>query len=210
MYDQYMGEIIPVGFNYTAENNGYCGGGLVDVNQNPALFSLLYVYYGGDGRTVFALPDLRGSTAISMGQGPGLTSQFLGDRYLSEYTYLSIYELPEHTHQHTYNTSPSNETTTLEATKQEGTIAVPENGAFLSATKEVGSGGADNMYVRASEVQVADLVTLGGVTDGPGAGFDNDAFIIDNAGLGREFLNMQPSLVINYQICMIGLFPSRT
>ena len=37
---------------------------MLPINQNTALFSLYGTMYGGDGRTTFALPDLRGRTPM--------------------------------------------------------------------------------------------------------------------------------------------------
>ncbi|MGX7835566.1 phage tail protein, partial [Campylobacter fetus subsp. venerealis] len=59
-----------VGFNFAPRGWALCQGQLLSIAQNTALFSLLGTMYGGDGRTTFALPDLRGRCAIGMGQGP--------------------------------------------------------------------------------------------------------------------------------------------
>jgi len=70
----------------------------MSIAQNTALFSLLGTSYGGDGRTTFALPDLRGRTPIHMGQGSGLTYKDLGQTGGSENTTLLISNLPAHNH----------------------------------------------------------------------------------------------------------------
>lgn len=70
--DAFIGEIKMVGFNFSPRNWAECNGQLLPINQYTALFSLLGTTYGGDGRTTFALPDLRGRIPVGMGRGPGL------------------------------------------------------------------------------------------------------------------------------------------
>jgi microcystin-dependent protein len=68
------------------------------VSQNDALFSLLGTIYGGDGRTTFALPDLRGRIPIHAGQGPGLAARRLGAKGGAEAVTITTNQLPSHTH----------------------------------------------------------------------------------------------------------------
>jgi microcystin-dependent protein len=76
--DEYLGEIITAGFNFCPRGTLEADGRLLPIIENTALFSLLGTMYGGDGRTTFALPDLRGRTIIGAGQGPGLTERRQG------------------------------------------------------------------------------------------------------------------------------------
>ena len=69
MSEPFLGEIRNFGFNFAPQGWAQCQGQLLSISQNSALFSLLGTMYGGDGRTTFGLPDLRGRTAISVGQG---------------------------------------------------------------------------------------------------------------------------------------------
>lgn len=73
-YDPFIGEISLYAFNFAPKGWAMCNGQLLPINQNQALFSLLGTYFGGNGQTNFALPDLRGRTAINAGQGPGLSN----------------------------------------------------------------------------------------------------------------------------------------
>jgi len=73
-------------------------GQLLPIVQNQALFSILGTTYGGNGTTNFALPDLRGRTAIGSGQGPGLTNRILGGQLGQEQTGLTLAQLPSHDH----------------------------------------------------------------------------------------------------------------
>lgn len=101
--DPFVGEIQLFGFNFTPRGFASCSGQLLPIAQNSALFSLLGTIYGGDGRTTFGLPDLRGRAAISFGQGPGLTNRPIGQRSGTETTTMTIANLPAH--QHTINIS---------------------------------------------------------------------------------------------------------
>ena len=65
----FMSEVKIISWNFAPKGWAFCNGQLLPINQNQALFSLLGTFYGGDGRTTFALPDLRGGTAIHQGSG---------------------------------------------------------------------------------------------------------------------------------------------
>ena len=69
--DPFIGQIQLYGFNFPPRGWALCEGQLLAISQNTALFSLLGTTFGGDGRTDFALPDLRGRSAVGFGQGPG-------------------------------------------------------------------------------------------------------------------------------------------
>lgn len=99
MADPYVGEIRTVGFNFAPTGWALCDGQLLPISQNTALFSLLGTYYGGDGRTTFALPDLNGATAIGQGQGQGLSDRFLGEAGGETAVTLLTSEMPVHSHQ---------------------------------------------------------------------------------------------------------------
>jgi microcystin-dependent protein len=76
-----------------------CNGQLLPISQNTALLSLLGTYYGGDGKSTFALPNLQGSAPIHQGQGNGLSLYDLGQTGGSETVTLIQSELPAHAHQ---------------------------------------------------------------------------------------------------------------
>jgi microcystin-dependent protein len=98
MTDQYVGEIRAVTFNFAPTGWALCNGQLLPINQNTALFSLLGTYYGGDGRVTFALPDLRDRTPMHWGDGPGLTSSFVGEWGGAASVALGPNEMPQHQH----------------------------------------------------------------------------------------------------------------
>jgi len=77
--EPFLGEISMFGGNFAPRGWAFCNGQLLQISTNAALFSLLGTTYGGDGRTTFALPDLRGRAPIHFGNGPGLTPRALGE-----------------------------------------------------------------------------------------------------------------------------------
>ncbi|MEY8214892.1 MAG: tail fiber protein [Colwellia sp.] len=98
MSDPFLGEIIMFGGNFAPRGWALCDGTLLAISQNQALFSLLGTTYGGDGRTTFGLPELRGRVAMHAGNGPGLSSRPLGQKSGSETNTLNVNHLPSHTH----------------------------------------------------------------------------------------------------------------
>lgn len=78
--DPFIGEVIMFAGTFAPRGWAFCDGQILAINQHQALFSLLGTTYGGDGRTSFALPDLRGRVAIHKGDGPGLSSYRLGQK----------------------------------------------------------------------------------------------------------------------------------
>ncbi len=96
--DPILGEIRCFGFNFAPEGWASCNGQLLPIQNNTALFSLLGTTYGGDGRTTFALPDLRGRVPLGMGQGPGLANYTQGQAAGTEQVTLAAAQLPVHNH----------------------------------------------------------------------------------------------------------------
>lgn len=99
MSEPFLGEIRLFPYNFAPRTWAFCSGQLLSIAQNTALFSLLGTTYGGDGITTFALPDLRGRSALSSGQGPGLQNYVLGEVSGVETVTLISTEMPMHNHQ---------------------------------------------------------------------------------------------------------------
>jgi len=97
--DPFIGEIMVTGYNFCPRGYANTDGQLLPINSHQALFSLLGTTYGGDGRTSFGLPDLRGRVPIHLGNGPGLTNRTLGSRSGSETNTQTVAQMPSHTHQ---------------------------------------------------------------------------------------------------------------
>jgi microcystin-dependent protein len=98
MSDPYIGEIRLFGFNFAPRGWAQCNGQLLAIAQNTALFSILGVTYGGDGRTTFALPDLQGLAPLGEGQGLGLSNRVLGENGGESTVTLINSEMPLHAH----------------------------------------------------------------------------------------------------------------
>lgn len=114
MSEPFVGEIRMFAGNFAPRGWAFCDGQLLAVSQNDALFSLLGTIYGGDGRTTFGLPDLRGRIPIHAGSGPGLSPRRLGSKGGEEKVTLTVNQLPSHTH-------------TMQASSQAATEALPQN-----------------------------------------------------------------------------------
>jgi microcystin-dependent protein len=98
MSDQFLAEVRIFPFNFPPTGWAFCDGQLMPISQNTALFALLGTYYGGDGKSTFALPDLQGNAPMQTGQGQGLTERFLGEMSGVESITLLVSEIPVHTH----------------------------------------------------------------------------------------------------------------
>ena len=94
----FIGQIVMFGGNFAPRSWAFCEGQLLAISQHSALFSILGTTYGGDGRTTFGLPDLRGRVAIQQGQGPGFSSYRLGQKGGAPENTLNQTQLPSHTH----------------------------------------------------------------------------------------------------------------
>jgi len=127
MSNPFVAEIRMFGFNFAPTGWAQCNGQLLPLSQNTALFSLLGTFYGGDGKSTFALPDLQASVPVHQGQGQGLSEYFLGQQGGSEFVTLLTTEIPFHTHTWQANAAPA-------------TLNAPDNNRSIARS----SGG--NMY----------------------------------------------------------------
>ncbi len=98
MSEPFLAEVRIVGFNFAPRGWAFCDGQILPINQNQSLYSLLGTTYGGDGRTSFALPDLRGRTPIHVGQSDGGSDHRLGQKSGEETHTLAANEMPNHDH----------------------------------------------------------------------------------------------------------------
>lgn len=98
MTDQFVGEIRLFPFNFLPAGWMWCDGSLLPIPQNTALFALLGINYGGDGKSTFGLPDLMGRVPMQPGQGNGLSEYALGEKAGAETVTLQEHEIPVHTH----------------------------------------------------------------------------------------------------------------
>jgi microcystin-dependent protein len=99
MSQPYLSQISMVSFNFAPKGWAMCNGQLLAINQNAALFSLLGTFYGGNGTTNFALPNLQGCVPMHWGQGPGQPNYTIGERGGETSVTVLTTQMPQHTHQ---------------------------------------------------------------------------------------------------------------
>ena len=105
----YIAQILMFAGNFAPKNWAFCNGQTLDIASNTALFSIIGVMYGGDGRVNFKLPDLQGRVPVGAGQGPGLPNYSVGQAGGTETVTLTPQQLPIHTHETTASVSVSEE-----------------------------------------------------------------------------------------------------
>src|SRR3954454_21524633 len=98
MSDPFVAEIRIFACNFAPTGWATCDGQLLPISQNTALFSLVGTFYGGDGKSTFALPDLQGRAPMHPGVGNGLSERTLGEASGIETVSLLVSEIPVHTH----------------------------------------------------------------------------------------------------------------
>jgi len=133
--DPFIGEMKIVGFGFCPRGWAQADGQLLPINQNDALFSIIGTIYGGDGRTTFALPDLRGRIVIAEGTGPGLSTAQLGQRSGVIQTGMTTASMPAHSH-------------AVNANNEDGNFAGP--GGKLLAAAPTGGSGNETIYSTAT------------------------------------------------------------
>jgi microcystin-dependent protein len=97
--EPYIGQIIIFGFNFAPVNYAVCGGQLMSISQNEALFAVIGTIYGGNGTTNFALPNIQEKGVVSTGSGAGLSTYVIGEQIGSPNVTLTQAQMPQHIHQ---------------------------------------------------------------------------------------------------------------
>jgi microcystin-dependent protein len=98
MADAFTAEIRIVPYTFAPTGWAFCDGQLLAITQNAGLYSLIGNFYGGDGQTTFALPDLRGSLPVGVGQGATLSNYDIGQTGGAAAVALTEQQIPVHTH----------------------------------------------------------------------------------------------------------------
>lgn len=143
--DQFIGEIRYVAFNFAPKGWATCNGQLLQISQNLALFDLLGTTFGGDGKTTFALPDMRGRVPVGTGQGPGLTDRTIGEKGGLESVTLTVAQMPQHRHN-------------LMASSATANSAAPAGNALAnSATVPTYTNGKTNVAMESTSVNTAGM-----------------------------------------------------
>ena len=217
MSEPFIGEIKLVPYDFAPRGWLFCYGQVLQISQYSTLFALLGDRYGGDGRSTFALPDLRGRVPMSSGQGPGLLYRELGERGGMEYVPLVKEQIPAHTHDATAvakavvdqgSGGSGGGTTTGNLKVHNGTGNTNDPTQAKSIAAKAGS------FKILSTNDATD--TISGAVTGIQSGGSSDISVkvsvdvaTDNTGGGQPHTNLQPFTVLNYIIAIEGLFPSR-
>ncbi|MFD2165900.1 phage tail protein [Thalassotalea euphylliae] len=181
MSEPFIGQITMFAGNFAPRGWAFCHGQLLSIASNSALFSILGTTYGGDGRTTFGLPDLRGRFPTAQGNGPGLSPYNLGQKGGTEDVVLTAAQMPSHTHvidaKAKSNNSPGDANTAAGNSWS-------NDAGFYSATYSTQAPTTD-MHPNSIEATAA------------------------NTGGGQAQTNIPPYLAINFIIALVGIFPSR-
>jgi microcystin-dependent protein len=183
MSDPFVAEIRIFPFNFPPKGWAFCDGQLLPISQNTALFSLLGTFYGGDGKSTFALPDLQGNAATCQGQGGGLQDWVIGEVQGSQTVTLLDSEIPVHSH-------------SFSATSTAGNSQTATNGQLAKGFKgNLQASNTAKMYSSAASPQPNALM---------------NPQVLTVAGGSLPHNNMMPYLTLNFCIAMQGIFPPRS
>jgi microcystin-dependent protein len=180
MSDQFVAEIRMFPFNFAPTGWAMCNGQLMPISQNTALFSLLGTFYGGDGKSTFALPDMVDRAPMQTGQGQGLSQRFLGELSGVESITLLTSEIPIHTHG-LFGCD-------ADATTADPSAELPAKGLWDAGTS-AGVIGAYSDQASPNTPMAPQALSL--------------------AGGGLPHNNMQPYLAVTFCIALQGIFPQR-
>lgn len=180
MDEAYIGEIRMVAFGFAPVGWALCDGSLLSIAGNSPLFSLIGTTYGGNGTTTFALPDLRGRSAVGVGPGSGLSPISAGQAGGVENVSLTTANLPQHTH-----------AVAVPAAAAQANVAAPGSTTVLAQGYEPNGLADVNLYTSANAA-----ATLKPFDTAP-------------AGSGTPVPVRNPYLGVNFIICTQGIYPSR-
>ena len=209
--EPFVGEMSYVAFDFAPRNWAKCDGQLLPISQYQALYALLGNKYGGDGRTTFGLPDMRGRVPIHQVSGPGLPTFAMGSMGGQASTTLSVDQMPQHTHSTTANSTSisvvapgATATSTLKAANSDPDQKNAQGNSLANA-KGLGqtySASAPNVDMNAGSI----VTTLGDIN----VTTTTDTTVsAGNAGASMPFSIMQPYTTVNCIIALEGTFPPR-
>lgn len=208
--EPYLGAICFTAATYCPQGWQVANGAAVTISGNEALYAYIGTIYGGDGRTEFQLPDLRGRLPLGDGKGTGLVSRTVGQKVGTEGAVLTPAAMPAHTHAATFvgTPAPVTITPTVQASTLVGNSTVPSTATpTLGAAPNLGLAATRKIW---SAAQGAAPVTVGGTnitvsalpSGGGGATVTNASM-----GGGNAFANAPPQLALLTCVATQGLFP---
>lgn len=194
--EAYTGQVCTTVASYCPANTAEATGQLLSIEAYTALYALVGCTFGGDCRSSFALPDLRGRTPVQYGQGPGLTERPFGRSFGQESVTQTVETLAPHTHTATFTASSTPEVK-LEATVAPADSPFPTDGSYLG----ISLGG--DIYASAP----ATMVELGGVS---GQGGTTGKVVVNATGDGTAIPTVPPEIALRYCVVLEGIFPPRS
>ncbi|MCF6457805.1 tail fiber protein [Pseudoalteromonas sp. MMG023] len=202
--EPYLGSVCMTAAVYCPRGFAEANGQLMSISQYSALFSIIGTNYGGDGRTTFGLPDLRGRSAIGVGSGPGLQTVRQGSMPGREFVTLSLMNLPSHTHTASVSNPVSVQVSIPIVSNSGPYVTTPnDNQNYLAASPPGGPSAAAIWAADDSEI----LTLVGGVS---ASGAVTGAVTVGNTGGSQSFENRPPQTGVRYCVAIQGLFPPRT
>lgn len=235
--DPILGTVVLSSFPFAPQGWMFCNGQLLNINTNNALYALIGTQYGGDGKTTFALPDLRGRIPVAINnivapdrivtapvdaQGNPTRAPLLGDTLGANVRLassgattvtLTVANLPAHTHAATVSSGTSTVDVSISASLDDATDTTPMAGGYLATS--VPSGGS------VSSIYAAALGPSGGVALAKASGQVNFNPSVTNASTGSgtplaapvtvaaTTAPTPPFLAMQYIIAVVGVFPMR-
>lgn len=164
--EPYLGQIQAFGFNFPPRGWALCDGQLLPIASYSAVFSLLGTTFGGDGRTTFGLPDLRGRSMVHVGNGPGLDSIRWGERGGNYQTILTTANMPSHNHNISVavNSSTGEEpNATSILSNHSGAFQEESNGSVLGGVSQSNVGSNQAINTRNPYVGIYHSIALTGI-----------------------------------------------
>jgi microcystin-dependent protein len=219
MQDPYLGEIMTFAGPYVPDADAgtfaSCNGQLINVNNNQALFAVLGTTWGGDGRSTFGLPDLRGHSILGSGTGAGLTPRIVGQSGGSESATLTLTQLPVHSHIVPSQTAtattmiskgsiPISATSVVNCDSAGASTGDPSGGYPGTDPNTAIWSGSAGATMNAAMVQTSAQVTSD-VSASSSLTIPQQPTV--NAGSGQPLSIMQPWACMTYAIALNGLFP---
>jgi len=197
--EPFTGQIIMFAGNFAPENWAFCDGQLLPISQNAALFSLLGTTYGGDGRSTFGLPDLRGRVPLHAGKGPLLSRDYqLGKKGGDEFVKLDETQIPYH--KHAIDTSGGSNATSTADLKVSDSVADTSDPLLANSLAGKMNPVTKLLSTKDAKTVLKDCVT--GIQSGASI-----PSVTEVTGGSQTHPNMQPYLALNYIICFDGLYP---
>jgi microcystin-dependent protein len=163
MAEPFIGEVRMWGLTFAPQGWMFCNGGLLPINQNQALYSLIGTTFGGNGTTTFAVPELRGRVPMHVGSsGPQQ-----GLRAGAETVTLTPAQMPAHTHDVRSSSQTGDENAPaghiFAAADGAETYAAPANLVKLNANTVSNAGGGQGHENRQPTLAINFTIALQGL-----------------------------------------------